>query len=504
MLVSGFIDHPQIKKKQQTLQVLEAWYKHHYASSEEKPLLVIMIADFEQFNSTCIQELISVLCCFTSRLPFALIVGVATAFKAVHNVLPSYITNKLDLNIFYTESSTVMLNKILDEVVLSHRSPFQLSGKSFLALSNVFVFYDFSLHSFIKSYKLFMLEHFRKQPFNAILRDEEEAYGLTPKQCQDIRQVPSFKMLVEAERDQYIRKKLCDDNDTLKLRIPAAVRKMRQYLLRFHCSLRVLSVLFEDLPKNELGSLLRELYPLCISTEITLMEEFDKNYSLLRFTSKEKFLSKLDDVLKILRRYLNEDNSQGVKELKADLNYLENSYSLILESGMSPVKGPSVPICTPPKSEVSSKCPRSAMLEQLKRNAETKQTHHLLEYEQRLYECLDYLKKFLGTNLRPIQAAPALNEFFVFSDYMSVRDQIVGAPRGVLHNALNNPQQSIQCSCCTRTESEQILPTYPDTSIAYKLHRETNKFINLYDWLQSFAFVNGANDDDEEITPEIQ
>lgn len=517
-LVNGFInqqhDHnrPRLKKNQLSLPVLEAWYRHHYASRETKHMLVIMIADFEQFNAACIQELISILCCYTSRIPFVVIAGVATAFKALHNVLPSHITNKMDMNIFQSESSTDMLNKILDEVVLTHRSPFQLSGNSFKTLMEVFLFYDFSLHSFIKGYKLFMLEHFRKQPLSAMLRHEEEIeqeiYGLNSYECQDIRRsFLSFRRLVEREPKPQTRIDLIRDNDTLKCRMVKEINKMRKYLLHFHCSLRILSVLFNDLPKNEeLGSLPRELYPSCISSEVTKEEAFEKCYSLLRFTSKDKFLTKLKSVLKILQQFLNEDDVaiEETRELKKDLSFLEKSYSLILEAGMNPVTAVAVPNQTSLKVNSKGFSGRQAWMEGLNKSAKLNHTNHLLEYEQRLNECLDYLREFLTKNLRPIQAAPAFSEFFVFGDQKAVRNQIIGAPRGVLYNALHNPQRILHCVCCVQAESGPIIPTCPDTSIAYRLHLESNKFLNLYDWLQSFALVNGMNADEDEISPEMQ
>ena len=40
-----------------------------------------------------------------------------------------------------------------------------------------------------------------------------------------------------------------------------------------------------------------------------------------------------------------------------------------------------------------------------------------------------------------------------------------------------------QCECC-RGEVGTIQDTLPDVSIAYKLHLECGRIINLYDWLQ--------------------
>lgn len=145
------------------------------------------------------------------------------------------------------------------------------------------------------------------------------------------------------------------------------------------------------------------------------------------------------------------------------------------------------------------------MLEKLKESAKNNPARVLIEYERQLCNCIDFLNGVFEQFLCPLSKAPALSELIVFSDCAAVRRQIVGTPRGSVHNALSNPQHYLQCNCCLLKE-ENLLPTFPDLSIAYKLHLECNKNINLYDWLQAFSMVirDNHDDDDEEINPEIQ
>lgn len=49
-----------------------------------------------------------------------------------------------------------------------------------------------------------------------------------------------------------------------------------------------------------------------------------------------------------------------------------------------------------------------------------------------------------------------------------------------------------QCECCKLENDDAIPSTLPDLSIIYKLHLESRKLINMYDWLQvtiCFVFV---------------
>lgn len=140
----------KLKRKQLAIQVLRAWYENKFEGESKKPSLVIMISDFEQFDSNCIKDFLMILVISAVHLPIVLVIGVATAFKTLQNTLPSHILNRMDTNVFQSKSSTDMLNEILDKVILNSNAPFHLSGRSFKILMDIFLFYDYSLHSFIQ------------------------------------------------------------------------------------------------------------------------------------------------------------------------------------------------------------------------------------------------------------------------------------------------------------------------------------------------------------------
>lgn len=519
-LVGGFInvakddediDHVKLKKKQLTLPVLEAWYRSNYKKSK-KPKLIIMMADFEQFNPLILQELIGILTSYCNRLPILLILGVATAFQTIHNVLPFHITSKITANVFQAESSTSMLNRILDEIVLTHHSPFFLSGKSFKILMDIFLFYDYSLSSFIQGYKVFMLEQFTSNIGNSIyvgrgLVIEDFIKNLTHEDCEKIRRSsPSFRRFVEEEKDPGIKINLIKNDEFFKGKLMGRIKRTYRYFYYFFCCLRMLAVLIEDLPRNNLGKLHRELYPLCAASDITKLDEYQECFKLLRFSSKDKFLAKLDKVMEILKSFNNDQEVNDIlkKNLKKMMNVIGEFRENIQQARMTPVKQED-PKPSTPKSEINRKgvVGRAQMLEKLKESAKNNPTRVVIEYERQLMNCIDYLNGLFEQHLCPFSKAPPLSELIIFSDCSSVRRHIVGTPRGAVHNALSNPQHYLQCKCCVM-KGENLLSTLPDISIAYKLHLECNKFINLFDWLQAFAMVIQNNHDDEEISPEIQ
>ncbi|KAF8565165.1 hypothetical protein P879_08671 [Paragonimus westermani] len=62
-----------------------------------------------------------------------------------------------------------------------------------------------------------------------------------------------------------------------------------------------------------------------------------------------------------------------------------------------------------------------------------------------------------------------------------------------MHLSLVDPGTYLQLPDLHLDASDCLIPTLPDLCILYKLHLESTKMINLYDWLMAFATVIGEN-----------
>lgn len=125
---------------------------------------------------------------------------------------------------------------------------------------------------------------------------------------------------------------------------------------------------------------------------------------------------------------------------------------------------------------------------------------------KQIENCLNYIReKIIEDFILPFNEAPPLIELFVFDDTISVKRQVVGAPRAAIQKASVDPNFYLLCECCQLDDVSKIVSTLPDICIAYKLHLEYGKMINLYDWLQAFrCIVEPDADDEDDINPKIQ
>lgn len=129
----------------------------------------------------------------------------------------------------------------------------------------------------------------------------------------------------------------------------------------------------------------------------------------------------------------------------------------------------------------------------------------LSESSQLIQICLKYIQtNVIEYFLKPFNEAPPLFELFCFNDTVFVKRHIVGAPRSAIHNASVNPNYYLLCECCELKSSSNIAGSLPDVCIAYKLHLEYGKMINLYDWLQAFRAILEPDAEDDDIDPKIQ
>ncbi|XP_052888629.1 origin recognition complex subunit 3 [Anopheles moucheti] len=510
----------RFRKNLLNLDVLQAWYLETQVNGDARPNLTIIVPDFELFNPVVLQDLIIILDSYAAKLPFVLVFGVATDVSTIHNVLPYHVTSKIKISVFQSESSAANLNKILNEVLLTPFCPFHLSGKVFKLLLDIFLFYDFSVNGFIEGFKYAFMDHYFQKSINAlstIINDKDELKAmindLSSSELDQIRQLPSFRPYVESRQNPQDVVDLLTNDDHLKRTLAPMIVQVHNYWFNFHCALHILQTLVGDLPKAPLGKQIREMYCLCVASDVTLLPEFKECAQLLSFLSKEEMLQKVKQVLDVVLLWVNRNDQLSIKGCivyeVAPLEEMANGLVLLsdelVDANHEPILGEKQ--SDKPSSLLSPHMGRQELREKLLTAAKHSKSESAVS--RTIGKIIDYfVKNIFQRYLRPAtsQEVP-LVELFLYNDSTYLRQHIVGAPRAAVHIALNNPQYYTQCDCCHLDESSCIVPSLPDLSIAYKLHLECGRLINLFDWLQAFRIIIDDTNNDEaeqQVDPIIQ
>ncbi|XP_067003057.2 origin recognition complex subunit 3 [Anabrus simplex] len=517
----------KVKKSQCNLPVLSAWYRRQQAllkspkssphkkrrksenedgtSLSQKQKLVVVIPEFENFPPAVLQDLILILSGYTSSIPVVLILGVATTVAALHRSLPYHVSARMCIQVFQAPPSVKLLNQVLEQVVFDPRNPFHLGGKTFRFLMDVFLFYDFSVKGFIQGFKFCMMEHFCGQDWKKLCCPVEELNDnisdLDKKDLTQLRNLPSFLKYLEKLEKEEKRKALLKDDDLFKHTVQQQLVKLHKHLQVFYTSLRCLHALTSSLPKNPLGTQMRELYGLAVSAPIVSSSEFRESFQLLGFQSKEELLAKLDTV----DHMLNSKTGDQHTVLSNFRSKLSEYRCKIQNLGHETVS--SSPRSSPRKLDISANGKMNRYQFKDKLLELSKHQKPLSSFELTRKDLLDYLSEEAFPKLLSPPTAMPMAEILFFDKVSSIRNHIVGAPRAAIHTALNDPQFYLECDCCKLTHEGSLLPSMPDISIAYKLYLECGRFINLYDWLQAFVAVvcpDESEKDQKKVDPHVQ
>ncbi|EZA61918.1 Origin recognition complex subunit [Ooceraea biroi] len=455
-------DASEVRKSQCTMRVLKDWFAKHH--DPEDPL-VIILPDFESFSTDVLHDFILVLSSYRSTLKFVLIFGVATTLHVVHRSLTYDVTSKLIVQAIKT------LSDVLDATVFSSNIPFRLIGRVFQLLTDIFLFYDFSVDNFLQNYKICMIQHFYDNNITFLCcqpKDIKKRISrLNDENIEEIKNLPSIVKYLKTSSEVTNRNDNLS-NEKFKEMLEPLLKNFHKYMDVFLIVLRCLHCLVASLPGSPIGKQLRELYTKIYTSNLLASLEYKECLKLLGFLSKEELLTKLESIMKIL------DTSEDpiVKEIKSTL---DSHINTIREASLD-VTGASSEVIS-----MDEKLSRIQLKEKLLRMSQ-KQSRSA--YKEAQLDLINYLdrKVFSVHLIRPNHVTGY--EIFCYRDENQAKHHIRGSLRAAIHTGLSDPRMYLDCDCCRLANDSDIPRTLPDLSIIYKLHLESRKLINMYDWLQ--------------------
>ncbi|XP_011641355.1 origin recognition complex subunit 3 [Pogonomyrmex barbatus] len=475
-LVYNSNDDCKIRKSQCTMRVLKEYFEENH--DLEDPLIIIL-PDFESFITDVLHDFILVLSSYRSTLKFVLIFGVATTLHAVHKSLTYYVTSKLVVQVFHTQTQVKTLSDVLESTVFTSTIPFKLIGRAFQLLTDIFLFYDFSVDIFLQNYKLCMIQHFYDNNISSLCcqpKDIKKRISkLTEENIADIKNLPSIVKYLKSSSeisngDEEHSDKKSDKKFTELLE--KLLNDFHKFMDRFLIILRCLHCLSATLPGSPMGKQLREIYTKVVYiNNLTESSEYKECLKLLGFLSKEELLSKLNSVIEIIKK----SKDPVIEKIKNDLDtYIE----MIQEASLSTTS-----------SEIVSLEKKLSRIQLKEKLLQMSQQQSRTAYKQAQIDLINYLdQKVFSVHLINPNRVPAY-EIFCYSDGTQAKQHIRGSLRACVHMGLSDPQMYLDCACCKLENEDDILCTLPDLSIIYKLHKESGKQINMYDWLQAFLTI---------------
>ncbi|VVC34496.1 Origin recognition complex, subunit 3 [Cinara cedri] len=467
-----------VKRSECTMSALVAWFEKQAKGTR----VAVLIKDYEMCPPNVLQNFLLLLSSYIDNIQIVLAIGIATTISNLHNTLPHHVVTKLHVRMFISEASVVFLNNIMDQVFLKSDCSFYLGGHILEYVTEVFLFYNFSIKQFIESLKFCLIEHLYHKPLNCICVAHESAQSA----LFDLLDKNTLEEITKLRSTNY---KLKVDKN-LKGTFLQLVKELKGCISDFHIGLRILKILVADLPHSPLGTQLREMYSIAMKKHVIESAEYKTCLQLLKFLSKDDLLIKLNKISQVLKELT--DNERSDTALKLIQTYVKSIEESSLNNAVVEKKND-----LDEKTNLAS-VSRSQFKRKLIDNLKHGDTKPMTEFEKVRSQTLDHLTNTILMQFLVPPSIMPLHELLIFDDIQSVKRKIVGEDRAAQYTALVNPQHYIDCDCCELEFPEQILKTMPDISIVYKLHLESRfNQINMYDWLQKFISIVSPDHDDE-------
>ncbi|KAJ0006081.1 hypothetical protein NQD34_013354 [Periophthalmus magnuspinnatus] len=492
-------DAPQIGKGVQcSFGILCEWYKAKLKSkdgSPEKqnganPPVVVIFKDLEAFNPKVLQDFILICSRYVDQMPLMFIFGIATSPSTIQSMFPHSVSALLCIELIHSLSCTQHLATVIDKFILTAKFPFKLTSKVMQVLISIFLYHDFSVRNFIKGVQVALLEHFHSQPLSVLCCEKKVALDLVarlrPKDLEQIRQLPSFRSHVETLNERE-RAELMNDDAILKTECKKFIRSLHKYHKNYFPILKCLHTLTSSLPRYPLGKQIRELHLICLENRVWENEDYRTAMKLLRMFSKDELVAALQRCVDILEP----EESKTMMNVRIQLQELVSKMKgLDLCAEVCPPAQDAAPILTSSLKNLQKKTDLFHLQKALLQMHETRRNKQLSPYERLRNETVDLVESLVRAYLAPPESQP-LNEVLYYRSSTTVRRHLNAAPRTSIQAALSDPYFYLQNENL-RVEDGGVPNSAPDICIAYKLHLECGRLINLLDWLEAYCTVVSA------------
>ncbi|TWW72027.1 Origin recognition complex subunit 3 [Takifugu flavidus] len=207
-------------------------------------------------------------------------------------------------------------------------------------------------------------------------------------------------------------------------------------------------------------------------------EEYQMAMKLLKMLAK-------DELMALLQKCANSLESVKSKEMKKARVRLRELLAKFqqMDAPEAPVEEP----VTSPVRDLQKKTDLFQLQKTLLEMNESRRAKKLSPFELLRNEVLEFIDSLVKNHLSPPEAQ-TLYEVCYYSSSATVRRHLNATPRMSIQAALSSPYYYLQNESL-KTEGGSVSSAAPDICIAYKLHLECGRLINLYDWLEAYATV---------------
>ncbi|KAG9240825.1 origin recognition complex subunit 3 N-terminus-domain-containing protein [Calycina marina] len=467
---------------------------HRYVVAHNSERVVVAFQDSEAFDPVLLADIIKLFDCWIDRLPFTLLFGIATSVELFHERLSRAASRCLYGTQFDVEQTSSILERVF-QVIVGPYVPLRLGPNLLSSLMARQHDHVQSIQVFTNSLKYAYMFHFYTNPLSILTqprkKTDETIQSLQPLHIQTVRELPSFRRLIEAligdgDKDRSIHAQDMLQNNSILLKEmeiyscmnstkllnlwrrmcvltrsnKMTLSKIELYLQAFKGTLNgsdTVRGILDSIKHMAPGDLIS-----LVDTITGVVKTGDSDYQLEGWLQDDQeFVSKLQDLrMKTLKLY---------DEAKKAGKPVRSSYAAHHKGVRTTVIAQKVQLSYE-KSTLSK---------------------HDLEFTGVVDSLTVVLKEYLTFDQPQTWF---LSEVWITDFVSPSKDVFTPRPRHVLENSLSNPSDKLPgCDPSVEILSSSTAPT----AILYNMYLESGSIINIADLKTSFFSIMEGEDSDD-------
>ncbi|KAJ2453222.1 Origin recognition complex subunit 3 [Coemansia sp. RSA 2336] len=488
------------------LNLLRLWWEDAVArdTANASRKMVVILQDFEGFPPIVVDDFIRIVAGYCNMVPLVLVLGLATSYECIHQSLTKASISMLNIERFNLQRSKQCIDTAIHDLFVRGNGLLSFGAEAYKSLLDQFLLYNFSIAGFIKKLKYAAMDFFYAQPLsilaqmlsaeNGVLAVNECSIKLNPDHIELIRMQKSVQRFLEERAGKAgldLHKALCSDEYLQNTVLPRMMRQLVAY--RHGYSLGIAAVLeIQKYAPEALQKPIRTLHYYGLGQQFQDCTHWKTLLAVVRRMKTSEMAPLLKAICGLVDSSVSVDWTQlGDGENIPDFLH---SAAQLLENPDNIAK-----VTTPTSTETSKRVRTRTDMEErpfLLFDSNTSDAQL-----QALERCCEAIEAMLKACLQSYHDVP-LNEVFYYRHSFLLDATFSAQPRAAVQTALGRSHYYINCSCCSEAaqvpsgdahasddEDSRVLPTMHDTSIAYRLHQECGRLINLYDWHCAFSSV---------------
>ncbi|XP_003742902.1 origin recognition complex subunit 3 [Galendromus occidentalis] len=388
--------------------------------------VIIIIEDVTSVAPTILEDFCLILKNHLDTMETCLVFGMSSTSQSVHKLLTFKCSSCLSIQTFTSPPVPETLAEIFELLVLNRDFPLKLSPEVYNWLNDFVLFHDFSLTTLLHILRVALTLHLQTVDENVIEALFQPGLDVEVDEAH----------LAHHDTDLHL-------EELSKLFIALGESKsvnFKECYLALQKDNFLESVIFKKVEQTIKFLSTDELK----SRLMSYIEKTKESDQILREDL-------LESIVDLIRRLFEEDLQENLAE-NEDTNFSDVKSRFELKSKLL--------MAAQKKRTTRLDVVKEDLIGLLKSDVKSLKTPSSLKMYNEVY----------------IRNAKELENFFNPSQ------------RSRVHQALATPSVYLNCKCC-QVKSTELKAELPPISLAYKLHLECGKMINIYDWLQSYQTV---------------